>query len=259
MKDNKAWFANHLSLLQRQAELWKDQNRKPGLLLSGKDLLEADEWAKGHRERVLPHEDEFLADCWELQERAGQEQRRKRLTIMVAMASIVALVAIGFGIVAVRQSLQARQQAFEAQVSQISAQALANQNKQYDLALLLGAEAFGREDNFQTRSTLLDMISYSPRMDTFLFGHTSDVTSVAFSPDGKTLASASDDGTILLWEVSSHQQVGELVGHSEAVLSVAFSPDGSMLASGSAELRSSLWDLAPSNPSASLSKGMKIM
>jgi WD40 repeat protein len=57
--------------------------------------------------------------------------------------------------------------------------------------------------------------------------------SVAFSPDGKTLASGSWDKTVRLWDIATQQQLGEsLVGHSDLVYSVAFSPDGKTLASG---------------------------
>ncbi len=59
--------------------------------------------------------------------------------------------------------------------------------------------------------------------------------SVAFSPDGKILASGSPSGTIQLWEVSTGQQMATLKGHRSDVYSVAFSPDGKILASGGAQ------------------------
>jgi WD40 repeat protein len=76
-----------------------------------------------------------------------------------------------------------------------------------------------------------------------LTGHTDWVLSVAFSPDGRLLASGSDDETIKLWEVASGSLVRTLTGHTHWVRSVAFSPDGRLLASGSyKEIK--LWDIS---------------
>ena len=76
-----------------------------------------------------------------------------------------------------------------------------------------------------------------------LEGHTEKVTSVAFAPDGKTLASASWDRTIRLWEVGSNQSLASLEEHRDDVLSVAFAPDGKTLASGGREGAIRLWEV----------------
>ena len=64
-----------------------------------------------------------------------------------------------------------------------------------------------------------------------LVGHTAQVNTLGFSPDGKTLASGSDDRTVRVWDAAEQRLKARLDGHSEGVLSVAFHPDGRTLAS----------------------------
>ena len=73
--------------------------------------------------------------------------------------------------------------------------------------------------------------------------HRGTIWSVAYSPDGKYIASASDDMKILLWETDNWDELGkELAGHTGPVYSVAFSPDGKTLASASEDGSIRLWD-----------------
>jgi WD40 repeat protein len=68
---------------------------------------------------------------------------------------------------------------------------------------------------------------------------------VAFSRDGKTLASGSEDDTVRLWDVATGQQIGDpLSADTGTVWSVVFSPDGKTLASGSGDHTVRLWDVA---------------
>ena len=75
-----------------------------------------------------------------------------------------------------------------------------------------------------------------------LEGHTDKVWSVAFSPDGKTLASGSWDQTVRIWNVNTEQLLHTLTGHTNEVLSVAFSPDGNTLVSASWDGTIRLWN-----------------
>ncbi|MEH1931235.1 protein kinase domain-containing protein [Nostoc sp.] len=76
-----------------------------------------------------------------------------------------------------------------------------------------------------------------------LQGHSNSVYSLAFSPDGKIIASGSFDKTIKLWNVGTGREIYTLQGHSSYVNSVAFSPDGKTLASGSDDKTIKLWDV----------------
>jgi WD40 repeat protein len=79
---------------------------------------------------------------------------------------------------------------------------------------------------------------------TTLQGHAGIVSMATFSPDGQTLASASEDGTAILWDWKAGKTRHVLRGHDGGVLLVAFSPDGKTLATPSRDKTVGLWDVA---------------
>jgi WD40 repeat protein len=91
---------------------------------------------------------------------------------------------------------------------------------------------------------LSPLSAQEPKLRDTLKGHTSLVLSVAYSPDGKTLASGSKDQTIKLWDVTTGKEQATLKGHTDLVTSVAYSPDGKTLASGGGDQTIKLWDVA---------------
>ncbi len=70
------------------------------------------------------------------------------------------------------------------------------------------------------------------------------VLSLAFSPDGKTLAVGAESNLITLWDVRTHARLATLAGHADAIAGLAFSPDGNTIASASYDKTIKIWDAA---------------
>ncbi|QHG16228.1 AAA-like domain-containing protein [Nostoc sp. ATCC 53789] len=123
-------------------------------------------------------------------------------------------------------------------------------------ALLLAMETAGTlKSLIKDKQSLADYPAYSPlfslqrilsstniREQNRLEGHRAQVNSVVFSPDGKTLASASWDNTIKLWNRETGKEITTLTGYGNWANSVVFSPDGKTLASASRDNTIKLWN-----------------
>jgi len=150
-----------------------------------------------------------------------------------------------------------RQNALEkakiARAGELASQASNVREKNFVTSLLLGIEAFQTKDIYQSYGVLLDNTQSNPALHKFLSGHTDDVKSVTFSPDGKILASGGEDDSIILWDMATGQPIGQplridVESTMRDVTSLAFSPDGKTLASGSITRDITLWNIATGQP-----------
>ena len=80
------------------------------------------------------------------------------------------------------------------------------------------------------------------RIRLILSGHEDFVRSVAWSPDGKQLATASDDETVKVWDTSTGREVLTIAGHKKGAWSVAWSPDGERLAVAGGDTTAQVWE-----------------
>jgi WD40 repeat protein len=76
-----------------------------------------------------------------------------------------------------------------------------------------------------------------------LQGHTAQVRSAAFNPDGTLLVTASDDRTARLWDAANGQQLAMLEGHTNWVFTAAFGPDGTRLVTASSDRTAKVWTI----------------
>ncbi|MDR1174301.1 MAG: WD40 repeat domain-containing protein [Treponema sp.] len=76
----------------------------------------------------------------------------------------------------------------------------------------------------------------------FLQGHSDDINTVAYSPDGRRIATGSKDNTVKIWDVESGREIRTLSGHTNSVRAAGYSPDGRRIVSGSLDTSAKIWN-----------------
>ena len=197
----------------------------------------------------------------ELRQEQARRRDRRRLLILSAVAVALLVVVAGVTLLAawaISQRGHAREEATRASKTGRSlglAYAQARLGSRLDVGLLLSLEAIkpyhasplaaaGARSAMITALQALAPATQSGALG-ILHGHTDAVYAVAYSPDGRTVATGSADRTIRLWDVATHRQIGpSFTGALDIVRTLAFSPDGQTLVSGGDDDTIRLWSIA---------------
>ena len=179
--------------------------------------------------------------------------RRRRAITVLSVLLVLALVGVGIAVVQQRAAQEQQRIAQEQQriatARQLIAQAEAVRNTDPRTALQLSITAHHIHPSNETQSSLVNILT-NTRYTGTLTGHPSPVRSVAFAPEGHTMATADEGGTVILWDLTDPtrpQRVGQLLtGHAS---SVALAPDGRTLVTAGGDDTVILWDLTdPARP-----------
>jgi WD40 repeat protein/transcriptional regulator with XRE-family HTH domain len=269
LEDNREGLHLHRHLTEAAQE-WLACEREPDMLYRGARLAQTREWAALHEEDINTQEREFLAASVAFAEkeatereaqrqreleaaqkladverqRAASEQRRaeeqtraashlRRRAVYLALALsasiLLLLVAVWLGQLANRNAVTAQAQTRLASSRELASAAVSNLQIDQERSVLLALQAISTADTLEARNSIRRALPELHILRT-IPAHLQS-PGVAYSPDGKRLASIGIEGMVKIWDVASGQALLELPADPvEFGLGIAFSPDGKRVA-----------------------------
>ncbi|MEW6499388.1 MAG: TIR domain-containing protein, partial [Cyanobacteriota bacterium] len=242
---------SHTKWLQRALE-WEQKDKSADLLLRGSEFAIAQNWLQEtEQQKKQPAATVLQRDFITASREATEAAQKREKWRIIILRSLLGFVSAGF-VISIYAVVFALNQWKRAEISQIKSLgqyslSLSDSNRQFDA--LLEAIRAGRYLQKQkiTESVVLTALQEAVYGNGFrehnsLTAHTDTVNSVVFSPNGKTIASASKDATIKLWSVNG-KLLHTIKGHTYGVNRVVFSPDGKTIVSASDDQTIKLWSL----------------
>jgi WD40 repeat protein/energy-coupling factor transporter ATP-binding protein EcfA2 len=235
-------------------QTWQNSNLDEGALLRGKPLADAEYWQKKRRDELSEGEKSFIEVSLKVRDRdLFQQKQRRKLTISGLSTGLgLALILAGVAwwqsqnfalceikaISAFAETLLTSNQTFDALLESLKAS-----NKLNEMPRSLAFYKFHKKATIQKRiDSLLQEAVYKVTERNRLQSHKAAVMSASFSPQGNTIATASADKIVKLWNLNG-REIKTLKGHQALVNSVIFSPDGQTIASASDDKTVKLWSL----------------
>jgi WD40 repeat protein/predicted ATPase len=216
--------------LREAASNWRSGGRDAGDLYRGARLAATISWAERHDPELNALEREYLAES---QAAAEQDTRRMqrtntRLRMLLYGVAVLLLAALAGGIVALVQSDRARDAEQSALAQRLGAEAMID--PPLARSVLLARQAVALDDSIQTRSSLLAALLRSPAALRVIPGNHERLLLTAMAPNGRLLAVADNNGSVLLLDPRTYAQAGPPLALPTQALKLEFSPDSRTLA-----------------------------
>lgn len=238
---------------------WNSLDQDPGALYRGIRLTHAQDWATSQPDTLSTAERLFLEHSTAAQHREHTSTRRRTRWRRAAVITLVTLlVAAGVATtIAATNARDARHNHDLALSRQLASQSDVLSRTDPTLAQRLAVAAWHIAPTPEAHYSMINLLTRPQR--SILIGHTEPVLSVAYSPDGNTLATAGTDGTIRLWDAHTNRQIGEPLPGRIGESDVAFSPDGTTLATSGDDETVRLWDVKSHQQTGTLLTGHNVI